>query len=56
MVGSHLVVRSFDIGLFMERDAKVKRIGILLPSSNSVLEPLAVKTSVESNISFHFSR
>ena len=56
MVGSRPVVRLFDIGLPMQLDPKVKRIGILLPSSNSVLEPLAVKTSVESNISFHFSR
>ena len=56
MVGSRPAVRSFDIGPLMQLDAKVKRIGILLPSSNSVLEPLAAKTNVGSNISFHFSR
>ena len=40
----------------MPLDDKAKRIGILLPSSNSVLEPLAAHSFTESNISYHFSR
>ena len=38
------------------KDIKAKRIGILLPSSNSVLEPLAAKTLTQPNMTFHFSR
>ena len=40
----------------MAADIKAKRIGILLPSSNSVLEPLAAKTITEPDTTFHFSR